>query len=89
MTTGDDILNLMPPKADRRIAYGTDANQFVDLRTPKAKGPYPLAIAIHGGYWRAKYDLGYMGHLCAALTAGSAGPCAGRASRLGWFGSVG
>jgi acetyl esterase/lipase len=33
------------------------------------KGPHALAIAIHGGYWRAKYDLGYMGHLCAALTA--------------------
>lgn len=36
---------------------------------PKAKGPHPLAICIHGGYWRAQYDLEYMGHLCAALTA--------------------
>jgi len=36
---------------------------------PKARGVHPLAIAIHGGYWRAKYDLGYAGHLCAALTA--------------------
>ena len=24
---------------------------------------------IHGGYWRAKYDLQHAGHLCAALTA--------------------
>jgi acetyl esterase/lipase len=24
---------------------------------------------MHGGYWRAKYDLEYFGHLCAALTA--------------------
>ena len=24
---------------------------------------------IHGGYWRAKYDLKHAGHLCAALTA--------------------
>ena len=36
---------------------------------PKSKGPHPLAICIHGGYWRAQYDLEYLGHLCAALTA--------------------
>jgi acetyl esterase/lipase len=67
--SSDDILSLTPPSADARVAYGGDANQFVDLRMPKGKGPRGLAIAIHGGYWRAKYDLGYMGHLCAALTA--------------------
>jgi acetyl esterase/lipase len=66
---GDDILNLAPPKADARLAYGSDENQFVDLRLPQGKGPHALAINIHGGYWRAKYDLGYAGHLCAALTA--------------------
>lgn len=35
---------------------------------PKGKGPHGLAIWIHGGYWRAKYDLEYLGHVCAALT---------------------
>ncbi|MHB8215249.1 MAG: alpha/beta hydrolase family protein [Candidatus Sulfotelmatobacter sp.] len=69
MTTGDDILSLTPPKADARLAYGDDANQFVDLRLPKTKGPHALAINLHGGFWRAKYDLEYGGHLCAALTA--------------------
>jgi acetyl esterase/lipase len=69
MTSSDDILSLTPPKADVRLAYGSDENQFVDLRLPQGKGPHALAIAIHGGYWRAKYDLEYMGHLCAALTA--------------------
>ena len=68
MTSSDDILSLTPPKADVRLAYGSDENQFVDLRLPQGKGPHALAIAIHGGYWRAKYDLGYMGHPCAALT---------------------
>jgi acetyl esterase/lipase len=66
---GDDILNLPAPKADARATYGSDQNQFVDLRIPKSKGLYPLAICIHGGYWRAQYDLEYLGHLCAALTA--------------------
>jgi len=69
MTSSEDILNLPPPKADVRVAYGSHENQLVDLRLPNEKGPHALAIAIHGGYWRAKYDLVYMGHLCAALTA--------------------
>jgi len=66
---GDDILSLAPPRADARVAYGSDANQFIDLRMPKASGAYPLAICIHGGYWRARYDLEYLGHLGAALKA--------------------
>jgi acetyl esterase/lipase len=68
MSLSDDILSLAAPAADSRVGYGGDENQFVDLRLPKGKGPRALAICIHGGYWRAKYDLGYMGHLCAALT---------------------
>ncbi len=69
MTSSDDILSLAPPLADARVVYGGDPNQFVDLRLRKGKGPHALAMVIHGGYWRAKYDLGYAGHLCAALTA--------------------
>ena len=69
----DDILTLQPPPADARLAYGSDANQFLDLRLPspreKSKPCYPLIINIHGGYWRAKYNLDHAGHLCAALTA--------------------
>ncbi len=67
--SSEDILSLAPPKADARVSYGSDKNQFVDLRLPKTEGPHPLAICIHGGFWRAKYDLEYFGHLCAALTA--------------------
>jgi acetyl esterase/lipase len=68
----DDILSLRPPPADARIAYGSDPNQFLDLRLPskeKSKTPYPLVVNVHGGYWRARYDLEHTGHLCAALTA--------------------
>jgi acetyl esterase/lipase len=66
----DDILTLPPPPADRRLAYGSDPNQFLDLRLPKKrKAPFPVVINIHGGYWRAKYNLDHAGHLCAALTA--------------------
>jgi acetyl esterase/lipase len=68
-----DILDLAPPRADVRIAYASGANQFGDLRIPGGPGPHPVVIFIHGGYWRAAYDLMHAGHLCAALTrAGNA-----------------
>ncbi|HEY6972414.1 MAG TPA: alpha/beta hydrolase, partial [Candidatus Angelobacter sp.] len=64
----ESILTRKPPIADRRISYGSDPNQFIDVRVPQGKGPHPVVFFIHGGYWRAKYDLAYAGHLCAALT---------------------
>src|ERR1700732_5374642 len=69
VTAADDILTLAPPPADSRVAYGSDPNQFADLRLPKTKGPHPTIIDIHGGFWRAKYNLDHTGHLCAALTS--------------------
>src|ERR1700683_4312386 len=68
----DDILSLRPPPADARIAYGSDPNQFLDLRLPwkqKSKAPSPLVVNIHGGDWGAKYNLDHAGHLCAAPPA--------------------
>ena len=62
-----DILTAKPPAADSRITYGSDPNQFVDIRIPNSKPPHPVVFFIHGGYWRARYDLTYAGHLCEAL----------------------
>jgi acetyl esterase/lipase len=67
--SSDDILTAPPPPADTRLRYGSDPNQFGDLRVPKSKGPFPIVMNIHGGFWRAKYDLAHAGHLCATLTA--------------------
>jgi acetyl esterase/lipase len=69
MTSEDDILNLPAPQPDARVSYGSDRNQFIDLRFAKGQAPHSLAIVIHGGYWRALYDLAYAGHICAVLTA--------------------
>lgn len=65
----NDILTQPPPPADARLPYGADRNQFGDLRIPQSKGPFPVVMNLHGGYWRARYDLAHAGHLCAALTA--------------------
>jgi acetyl esterase/lipase len=71
----EDILSRQPPAADHRIAYGSDTNQFFDLRIPAGPGPRPLVFFIHGGYWRAKYDLTYGGHLCHALKLAGFASC--------------
>ncbi|MBL8233218.1 MAG: prolyl oligopeptidase family serine peptidase [Bryobacterales bacterium] len=63
-----EILTLPPPPFDHRIAYGSGEFHFGHLRLPKRPGPHPVAIVIHGGFWRAAYDLHYAGHMAASLT---------------------
>ena len=64
-----DILSQPQPPPDERVAYGADPNQFLEVRLPRSKGPHSVLMNIHGGYWRAKYDLTHAGHLCEALRA--------------------
>jgi acetyl esterase/lipase len=63
-----EILSLPAPEADMRLRYGDDTLQFGDLRVPSGPGPHPVAIVIHGGFWRAAYSVDHIGHLAAALT---------------------
>lgn len=63
----EPILERPPPPADVRLAYGSGPSRFGDLRLPKGDGPHPCAVVIHGGFWRARYDLAHTAHLCRAL----------------------
>lgn len=65
----DSILAQAAPPADQRIWYGAEPLQFADLRLPPGIGPFPVVVVVHGGFWRARYDLEHIGHVCAALTA--------------------
>jgi acetyl esterase/lipase len=47
--------------------YGDDPNQVAELCLPEAPGPHPVAVVIHGGYWRARYDRSLMTKLCLDL----------------------
>lgn len=38
------------------VPYGPNPLQVADLRLPTGRGPYPVAIVIHGGCWRASVD---------------------------------
>lgn len=44
-----------PP--DRTLAYGSDVNQFGQLFLPRGRGPFPVAVVIHGGCWKKFADL--------------------------------
>jgi acetyl esterase/lipase len=34
---------------------------------PQGAGPHPVAVVVHGGYWRARYDRSLMTELCLDL----------------------
>ncbi|OGE75653.1 MAG: hypothetical protein A3C85_00085 [Candidatus Doudnabacteria bacterium RIFCSPHIGHO2_02_FULL_48_21] len=62
--------NFKPPLAQRRVSYGNVVKelQYADLRYPATPGPWPVVAMIHGGFWKAEYDMEHAGHLCHALT---------------------
>lgn len=49
-----------PQQSPLRLPYGTDSSQFGELSLPAGPGPHPVALLVHGGYWRAHYGLALM-----------------------------
>src|SRR4051812_70176 len=39
-----------------RHRYGSHRWARADLYVPSGSGPFPVAVMLHGGYWRAKYS---------------------------------
>lgn len=70
-----DILDRVPPPKGKRIQYGGDPYQFGELRFPPGEGPFPLLFVIHGGFWKAAYDLQHIGHLCVKLSSAGVVTC--------------
>jgi acetyl esterase/lipase len=50
-TYGTDA-NLAPSKPDAILRYADHPRGFAELRLPKGKGPFPLAVIYHGGCWK-------------------------------------
>jgi acetyl esterase/lipase len=63
----DVLTDPPPPAADTRFSYGSEPKQFGDLRLPAVDRLLPLAVVVHGGAWKAMYNLIHAGHLCVAL----------------------
>ena len=60
----DILTDAPPPAADERIAYGPEPLQFGDLRHTDGDR---LAVVLHGGAWKATYNLIHLAHLCIEL----------------------
>ena len=63
-----DILTIPPPPPDAKLPYANGPLQFGELRLPAGKGPHPVAMVVHGGFWKSQYSVAHSGHMCAALT---------------------
>jgi dipeptidyl aminopeptidase/acylaminoacyl peptidase len=45
---------LVSPPAERH-AYGEHPSQACELFVPAGDGPFPVAVLVHGGFWRERY----------------------------------
>jgi acetyl esterase/lipase len=64
-----DILKLPSKPAVARLAYGSDPLQVGELRLPEGRGPFPVAVVIHGGCYQKRFaDLHIMDAMSTALT---------------------
>lgn len=43
-----------PPSA--RVSYGPSRSQVVEVFLPRGKGPFPVAVMLHGGCWRSQFQ---------------------------------
>src|SRR5712691_11701602 len=55
-------------RAELGLAYGSTSREFIDLFSPSKAGKAPLALFIHGGYWRS-LDPSLFSHLARGLNA--------------------
>jgi acetyl esterase/lipase len=37
--------------------YGEHPEQRAELRVPEGAGPHPIAVVVHGGFWRERFSL--------------------------------
>lgn len=52
-----------------RHRYGRGRSRFGELFRPEGEEPRPVAVLIHGGFWRRRYDRTLMRDLCRDLAA--------------------
>jgi len=53
----------------RRIRYGSGPAQFGELYLPQRAEHAGTVVVIHGGFWRARYNLEYGRPIAADLAA--------------------
>ncbi|MFB7142519.1 alpha/beta hydrolase family protein [Gottfriedia sp. NPDC056225] len=51
-----------------RLNYGDDQWQYGELRIPEGTGPHPVAVVIHGGFWKSMFAVDLMDAVAEDLT---------------------
>ncbi|WP_017572389.1 alpha/beta hydrolase family protein [Nocardiopsis halotolerans] len=51
------------------VAYGDHPSQIAHCWEPEGEGPAPVAVLLHGGWWRDQFDAGLMDPLARDLAA--------------------
>ena len=68
MTLSSTLRALADLRSPARVErYGAHRQQLAELHLPAGRGPHPVAVVLHGGYWRAGRARRYMRPLCALL----------------------
>jgi arylformamidase len=62
------VESLKAGRAELGLSYGDTPRQIIDLFLPEAGGAAPIALFIHGGYWRA-FDPSSSSHMARGLNA--------------------
>ena len=57
------------PSEPQRIAYGSGPSRFGELSRPARPTRAGVAVIVHGGFWRSRYDLSLGRPLAADLVA--------------------
>jgi len=64
-----DYMALTGPAPTAHVAYGPAPSQYAELFLPAGKGPFPVAVLVHGGCWTAGFGgITQLRNMAGALT---------------------
>jgi len=65
-----DYMALGGPAPSATFAYGAAPSQYAELFLPAGKGPFPVAVLVHGGCWTKEFGgIAQLRNLAGALAA--------------------
>lgn len=65
----EDVLTRTAGPPDAVVRYADHADGVIDLHLPATRGPHPLLVLVHGGFWKQAYDRRHTRPMSAALAA--------------------
>jgi acetyl esterase/lipase len=65
-----DYMALSGPTPDATLRYGAAPSQYAELFVPPGKGPFPVAVLVHGGCWTKEFGgITQLRNMAGALAA--------------------